>query len=62
MSKKIRCPACKERFDLDYGLEVGDILDCPGCTVELRLIGLDPDEVEQVFDSLDDYGDDENEE
>lgn len=54
MAKKIRCPVCKESFQLESDLEVGDILNCSGCSAELRLTKHSPVEVEEVI-FWDDY-------
>jgi formylmethanofuran dehydrogenase subunit E len=31
--KKVKCPACGEKFSLDEDLEVGGTTCCPGCYV-----------------------------
>ncbi len=54
---KVKCPVCMEKFDLESDLEVGDIIDCPGCSSGLRIIRLEPLKLEEVVDCSDDYDD-----
>jgi len=54
MAKKARCPVCKESFELESDLEVGDILNCSECSAELRLTKHSPLRVEEVV-FWDDY-------
>jgi alpha-aminoadipate carrier protein LysW len=38
-----RCPECESDLELDgYDLEVGETINCPECSVELRVKSLDP--------------------
>jgi alpha-aminoadipate carrier protein LysW len=37
------CVACDAEFELDY-VEEGEIVTCPECGVELRVISVDPTE------------------
>lgn len=47
---KIKCTECDNEFDYDIaGLEVGDIIECPICGVNLEVISLEPFKVEAVF-------------
>ena len=42
-----RCPECDgdiEELD-EYELEVGDTVNCPGCSVELKVLNVSPLEV-----------------
>jgi len=44
-----RCPECDSDLELDdYDLDVGETVNCPECSVELRLVKSDPVEVELV--------------
>lgn len=66
MSKKVKCPVCREDFELEEDLEVGDTTHCSSCYEELKLVSLNPPRVEEIVDSLydeyyeedeeDDYG------
>lgn len=63
MAKKARCPVCKDSIELESGLGLGDVFDCPGCVSELKVIQLDPVELEEEVSSWNDYeGEDEEEE
>jgi len=34
--KKVRCPDCKERFEIELEeFDEGDLLNCPACNLEL---------------------------
>ena len=38
-----RCPECESDLDLDgYELDVGENINCPECSVELRIVSNDP--------------------
>jgi lysine biosynthesis protein LysW len=38
-----RCPECEMDLELDgYDLDVGETVNCPECSVELRVVSLDP--------------------
>lgn len=36
------CPECAGTIELDDDVEVGEILVCPDCGVELEVLALDP--------------------
>jgi len=55
MGRKAKCPVCEERFELDTDLEMGDTTDCPGCCGELKILQLDPPQLEEVAISQDEY-------
>ncbi len=55
MGRKVKCPACEEKFELDPDLEMGDTTDCPGCCGELKILQLDPPQLEEVAMFSDDY-------
>ncbi|MFH1771885.1 MAG: lysine biosynthesis protein LysW [Candidatus Omnitrophota bacterium] len=59
-SKKIECPACEEKFDLDEDIKVGETTYCPGCYADLKIIKLEPPMAEEEVSSSDsgDYFDD----
>jgi lysine biosynthesis protein LysW len=38
-----RCPECEIDLDLDgYDLDMGDSVNCPECSVELRVVSAEP--------------------
>lgn len=38
-----RCPECESDLDLDgYDLDVGETINCPECSTELRVTNLEP--------------------
>jgi alpha-aminoadipate carrier protein LysW len=38
-----RCPECESDLDFDgYEIEVGESINCPECSVELKVIAADP--------------------
>ena len=38
-----RCPECESDLELDgYDCEVGETMNCPECSVELKITNLDP--------------------
>lgn len=49
-TKKVKCPICEEKFDLDPDLGIGDTMSCPGCYIDLKIISLTPLKVEEVKD------------
>ena len=46
-----RCPECETDLDLDgYDLDIGETLNCPECSVELKVVSLEPISVRPVQD------------
>jgi alpha-aminoadipate carrier protein LysW len=38
-----RCPDCESDLELDeYDLDVGETVNCPECSVELKVVGASP--------------------
>jgi alpha-aminoadipate carrier protein LysW len=38
-----RCPECESDLELDgYELDMGETINCPECSIELRVVSLDP--------------------
>ncbi|MFH1845996.1 MAG: hypothetical protein ABH869_00345 [Candidatus Omnitrophota bacterium] len=46
----IKCPECKEEIVMDIYAEVGDVLTCEHCEIELEVIKVDPIELKVVGD------------
>jgi lysine biosynthesis protein LysW len=41
-----RCPECESDLELDgYDLDVGESVNCPECSIELKVVALDPTRV-----------------
>ena len=46
-----RCPECEMDLELDgYDLDVGETINCPECSVELKVVSSEPIEVALVPD------------
>ena len=44
-----RCPECESDLELDgYDMEVGDSINCPECSIELKVMSLDPISIKQA--------------
>ncbi|MCD4655618.1 lysine biosynthesis protein LysW [bacterium] len=39
------CPECNASID-NKEFDIGEVIECPGCGVELEIIGLDPLDLE----------------
>ncbi|MGQ9629829.1 MAG: lysine biosynthesis protein LysW [bacterium] len=50
------CPECEAYIEIDYGLEIGEIIECPECGAELEIINDDPYEVALPYEDLEDEG------
>ena len=38
-----RCPECESDLELDgYDLDVGETINCPECSIELRVTSVEP--------------------
>jgi alpha-aminoadipate carrier protein LysW len=38
-----KCPECESDLELDgYDLDVGEMINCPECSVELKVVKTDP--------------------
>jgi alpha-aminoadipate carrier protein LysW len=52
----VTCPECAATIPLEPGAEVGEILVCPECGVDLELTGLDPATVALAPMEQEDWG------
>lgn len=62
-SEKVKCLNCKEAFDLEEDIEIGDVTCCPGCYIRLRVLSFNPVKVEEAdedeyFEEDEEYKDD----
>jgi lysine biosynthesis protein LysW len=49
-----RCPECESDLELDgYDLDVGENTTCPQCSVELKVVSLEPLSVKLADDDED---------
>jgi lysine biosynthesis protein LysW len=66
-ARMVKCPECSDEFELEDYLEVGDTTFCLSCDAELKIVRLDPPQVEAVElpdeeSDFDEDGDEEGEE
>jgi alpha-aminoadipate carrier protein LysW len=54
--KIMKCIECAAELDLAPDLEVGEIVVCPDCGVELEVMGLEPVELELAPEVEEDWG------
>lgn len=50
------CPECDAEITLETGTEVGEIIVCSDCGVDLEVISLDPAEVQTAPMEQEDWG------
>ena len=50
------CPECSAEITLDPGTEVGEIIVCPDCGVDLEVTALDPAVVQLAPMEQEDWG------
>ncbi|HKC11769.1 MAG TPA: lysine biosynthesis protein LysW [Vicinamibacteria bacterium] len=49
-----RCPECESDLELDgYDLDVGETTSCPECSVELKVVSVEPVAVRLIGDDED---------
>ena len=58
-AKIAKCPECQDEFELEDYLGVGDITFCVSCDAELKIVKLDPPQLEIVTDTEDEENFDE---
>ncbi len=51
-----KCPECEAEISLEASTEVGEILVCPDCGVDLEVTSLDPAVVELAPMEQEDWG------
>ena len=42
MNEKVICPDCQLEIELNEGVMVGDIIECPQCGTEVEILSLNP--------------------
>ena len=52
----VRCPECDAEITLETDTEVGEILVCPDCGVDLEVMSLDPPQVDMAPMEEEDWG------
>ena len=56
MSQSVKCVECDAAVELSENPEVGEILTCGDCSVELEVTRLDPVAVEKAPEVEEDWG------
>jgi alpha-aminoadipate carrier protein LysW len=52
----VNCPECEAQITLDTNAEVGEIIVCPDCGVDLEVISLNPAKLEVAPMEQEDWG------
>lgn len=52
----VTCPECVAKITLEANAEVGEIIVCPDCGVDLEVTALDPAQVEPAPVEQEDWG------
>jgi len=42
VTAKFKCPVCGEKFELETDSEIGEIMSCPECDADLKIISFVP--------------------
>ena len=56
MMSTVNCPECEAEITLESNAEVGEIIVCPDCGVDLEIISLNPAKVEVAPMEQEDWG------
>jgi len=49
MSSTIKCPDCSSTISFLDNSEIGDVIVCDNCEVELEIVNLDPAQVDYLL-------------
>jgi alpha-aminoadipate carrier protein LysW len=52
----VTCTECEAEIDLDKTAEVGEIIVCPDCGIDLEIVSLNPPKVEVAPMEQEDWG------
>ncbi|MCA1900091.1 MAG: lysine biosynthesis protein LysW [Chloroflexi bacterium] len=52
----VNCPECEAQVALDSGTEVGEIIVCPDCGVDLEVTSIDPAALQLAPMEQEDWG------
>ena len=55
--KPVICPICKEALELEDNFQKGDIVYCPDCEEELKIVRVDPPKLKRIVEILEVYKD-----
>jgi lysine biosynthesis protein LysW len=58
--KPLKCPMCNELLEFEDNFQKGDIIYCPDCDEELKLVRLDPPKLKRIVEILEVYKSDFN--
>jgi alpha-aminoadipate carrier protein LysW len=50
------CPECEAEIELEVGTEVGEIIVCPDCGVDLEVMSLEPATIQLAPMEQEDWG------
>jgi alpha-aminoadipate carrier protein LysW len=50
------CSACEAKIELTPTTEVGEIIQCPDCGMDLEVVGIDPPAVAPAPEEEEDWG------
>ncbi len=53
--REVRCPECEQKFELEAGIQIGDITYCFDCEAELKVVKLNPPKVETIKTVFDEF-------